>query len=62
MWMRWRLIHSAVEPESVSATMALQPRWCAVNSAPMAMDWSMRLKVMPVKSASSFTSSAFSAS
>ena len=26
-WIRWRLIHSAVEPDSVSATIALQPRW-----------------------------------
>ena len=59
--MRWRLIHSAVEPLSVSATMVLAPRWCAVNSAPMAMLWSMRPKVRPVKSASRFTSSAASA-
>ena len=43
------------------ATMALAPRWCAVNSAPMAMDWSIRPKVWPVKSASSWWSSAASA-
>ena len=28
----------AFQPDSVSATMALQPRWCAVNSAPIAID------------------------
>src|SRR5450830_299199 len=60
-WMRWRLIHSAVEPLSVMATMALAPRWWAVNSAPMAIDWSMRLNDLPMKSASSSTSSAASA-
>ena len=52
MFTRWRLIHSAVEPDSVSATMALAPRCCAVNSAPSAIDWSMRVKFWPVKSAS----------
>ena len=41
--------------------MALAPRWCAVNKAPMAIDWSMRLKVLPVKSASSLNSSLSSA-
>jgi hypothetical protein len=29
-----RLIHSVVEPDSVSAQMAAQRRWKAVNSAP----------------------------
>ena len=48
--MRWRLIHSAVEPLSVMATMALAPRWWAVNSAPMAIDWSMRENWRPVNS------------
>ena len=57
-----RLIHSAVEPDSVSARMALQPRWCAVNSAPIAIDWSMRPKRLLVKSVSIDTSSAASAS
>ncbi len=59
--MRLRLIHSAVEPLSVMATMALAPRWCAVNSAPMATDWSMRPRVWPSKSASRSGSSAASA-
>ena len=59
--MRWRLIHKGVEPESVNATMALAPRWCAVNKAPMAIVWSIWVKVLPVKSASSATSSASSA-
>jgi len=61
-WMLCRLIHSAVLPDSVSATMALQPRWWAVNSAPMAIDWSMRPNTRSVKFASSRTSSARSAS
>ena len=61
MWMRWRLIHSAVEPLSVMATMALAPRWWAVNSAPMAIDWSMRENWRPVNSASLSGSSAASA-
>ncbi len=46
----------------MSAMIALQPRWCAVNSAPIAIDWSMRPKRSLVKSASSDTSSARSAS
>ena len=45
-------LHKAVEPDSVSAMMALQPRWWAVNSAPMAMDWSMRPNWRPAKSVS----------
>ena len=32
------LIHNAVEPDSVKATIAFTPKWCAVNNAPYAID------------------------
>ncbi|MNT20344.1 hypothetical protein D3C72_1556500 [compost metagenome] len=59
--MRWRLIHSAVEPLSVMATRALAPRCVAVKSAPSAMLWSMRWKVLPTKSVSAAQSAEASA-
>ncbi len=55
--MSCRLIHSAEEPDSVKATIARTRRWCAVNSAPYAIDWSMRVKVTFMKSVSSELSS-----
>ena len=60
--MLWRLIHKAVEPDSVSATMAFTRKWWAVNSAPYAIDWSMRVNVTLRKSASSLLYSDCSAS
>ena len=39
-----RDIHSAVDPDWVSATMARIFRCCATNSALIAIDWSMRVK------------------
>ena len=50
--MRWRLIHSGVEPDSVSATMALAPRWWAVKECAHGNGLINEIeKVLPVKSA-----------
>jgi hypothetical protein len=57
-----RDIHKAVEPDSVSEAMALTFRWCAVNSAAIAIDWSMRVNTRFRKCVSSGKSEDFSAS
>src|SRR5262245_50713103 len=56
-----RDIHNAVEPDSVSAAIALTLRWYAVKSAAMAIDWSTRVKTRSRKSRSSVTSAELSA-
>src|SRR5262249_58753925 len=50
-----RDIHRAVDPDSVSAAIALTLRWYAVNRAAMAIDWSTRVKVRSRNSRSSVT-------
>src|SRR3990172_2997558 len=57
-----RDIHSAVEPDSVSAAMAFTFRWNAVNSAAIAIDWSTRVNTRSRNSRSSVTGAEFSAS
>src|SRR5262249_43984479 len=56
-----RDIHSAVEPDSVSAAIALTLRWYAVNRAAMAIDWSTRLNTRSRKARSKVTSAELSA-
>src|SRR5476649_2393209 len=57
-----RLIHSAVDPDSVSDAIALTLRWNAVKRAAIAMDWSTRVNRRLRKSWSRLTGCECSAS
>ena len=58
----WRDIHSAVEPDWVSEAIALTLRWKAVNSAAIAIDWSIRVNARVSTSRSNSMTADFSAS